>query len=638
MNKNFKPKSQVPGKLVDLDDDLSWSNTKPYKPKHQKPRKEKKIDNKIAFTKENIIKFLKDDTNTINAKFEMVNDVSTLPYFIKGQYGHITGWRKQDMINELEQKMLNYKMKHNTELTPDKIINSVKLNIKKNLTKHERNILNSKLSNIRVESEKKRVEEKYITELYETKLITDEIKKVFNFKGTDNKKCADNIVKFNMPVYGPWIEIITLQSKIGLINHPEGINRYKNYSNKFFNLNNSNLNLSALDKSWNIDFWLSILTSLPSTNNYTIGMLNLLFDLYIELIRSYNNIMRNEERREMNIYKDIVKYESDIYEYLVENGLTEMDYCDYKYWPENVKIAMDAITEGELIFYFGAKDFHKIKIHYQGYNSSEEIIKYIINIIYNANIVNKDYFELENEKCINNKIIKLIYNVLEMPKEVDLKLVSRGIVAGDMYQFYNNKISLLCAIFKYIIGISRQFEHPLQKINKFCMLWNVVKNYENIEFCESFEYKNDIDVNDYNQIFKIVELSQTNIVSLLQVIGYEMFNNLNIPKNENGLNIYLTVEQINIIEDFVNTSLDKIIKIDELYKLKGIYGTWIKYISGKCIDEIPYKFNYTPIKLFRKYNLSFEDLPFALRNNKGFQSIIKELIDMETPSTIGYPL
>ena len=120
MNKNFKPKSQVPGKLVDLDDDLSWSNTKPYKPKHQKPRKEKKIDNKIAFTKENIIKFLKDDTNTINAKFEMVNDVSTLPYFIKGQYGHITGWRKQDMINELEQKMLNYKMKHNTELTPDK--------------------------------------------------------------------------------------------------------------------------------------------------------------------------------------------------------------------------------------------------------------------------------------------------------------------------------------------------------------------------------------------------------------------------------------------------------------------------------------------------------------------------------------
>jgi len=660
-----------PNLAINLDDDFVMvpsKSKKPYKPKHQTKKVEKK-DDRTPFILSEIVKLLHDEDISISTKFEILNDIIVLPYFIKARYGHITGWRKREMIVELEQKMIERRKKQNPNLTDEEIIKREKNIVKSNLNPHERDVLKARLRDVLVKSEKIKVEDKYITEIYENNLISNEIKRLFDFKGTDKKQVNPEISKFEMPVYSPWIEIeesgkMVIQkhqrrgidiyspkkmkevaSKVPiLVNHDDGLHKYRCYSNKYFNLLNSKINLSTLDSTWNIDFWLSILTALPEISVYNVEMLNLMFALYIELIRSYSTALRTRERRELNIYNDIINYSNTIFRYMSDNNLFEMNYCHYAEWPIDVRVAMDAITEGELKFYFGANEFHKIMVHGLSYDSPEEIINYIIKLVYNADVAEGEYFELKNEKCINDKIIKLIYNALRLPREVDIKLNSINLIGHDnqVYQKYYNKIGIMSEIFKYIIGLSRRFEKPFNKINRFGMLWNVVKNY-NFKYCDNCIINEEIEYSNINRVFSIVESEQENLLVLLQTIGYELLLSIVPDRNENNLLVYFNQSQINILEEFVNENIENIIDYSKLFKLPLSCREWIDYISGKNVYDIPYKYNYTPIKIFRKYmnenKLTFDDLPFALKNNEGFKSIVSKLIYMETPiNNIGYPV
>ena len=477
----------------------------------------------------------------------------------------------------------------------------------------------------------------------EFQLDPNYFKQLFDFRYGAHT-ISDKISKFKIPVYVPWIEYSSEEDK--LIDHSIGTGMYRTYSNQFFNLNNNSISLSVLDKTWDIDLWLTVLSCIPSIQVYDLDTINTLSALYIELIRSYSITLHGDERKKFDIYKNIKEYISIIYKYMSRNGLITMDYSNYSSWPSNVKIAMDAITEGEIKFYFGSNLFYKINIHNLTYGSSEEAIKYIIDIIYYTNekktIAVNGIFELENSEIVNNKIIKLIYNILKMPKEVDVKLVTHGALAGQPIIFYHNKIHLLAAIFKYIIGFERKFEKPLSKINKFCLLWNVIKQYSVKKICdariiddEEMEIvENKLDDVDY--IYNVIESTQENLLGLIQVIGFRLLTLL-----QNSTEISMNSRQITCMEEFINTKLNNINNIDILMQMPNKYKIWLNYIKDINNKEIPYKFNYTPIKLYREKCkegiIAFEDLPKALTLNDGFKNISLRLIDMKTPDIMGFP-
>ena len=466
-------------------------------------------------------------------------------------------------------------------------------------------------------------------------------KQLFNFKDGNNI-ISDRITRFRFPVYGPWIEVRDGE----LIDHSDGTGKYRVYSNQFFNLNNSSISLSVLDKTWDIDLWLTVLSNIPSVQIYTTEMINTLAALYIELIRSYSVTLHKEERYKFDIYKSIREYMSDIYQFMKTENLIVLDYANYNNWPDEIKVAMDAITEGETKFYFGSNMFYKINLHNLIYDSSEEAIKYIIDIIYCAKekrTVEKDgLFELENAEIINNKIVKLIYNILQMPKEVDIKLNCVTKLGGNEMIVYYNKIHLLAAIFKYIIGINRKFEKPLPKINRFCLLWNVIKQYSTKKICnerilteEELECLEDR-ADDIDYVYNVVESTQTTLLGLIQVVGYRFLTIL-----PNTTEVAMNSRQITCVEEFINTKLSNINNFDLLLKLNDEYKVWLNYVKGIDVKKVPFKFNYTPIKLYRERCKSglvtYAYLEKPLKMNVGFNSILSRLIDMKTPDVMGFP-
>lgn len=547
----------------------------------QKSKPKKQHDTRLPFSKNSIIQILDNDNYTIDIKMKMLNDLLVLISFVKAQYGKFTEW-SHGIVN----------------ITPN------------------------------------------------------QFKQIFNFRGGAHT-ISDKIKTFNMPVYAPWIELkngdtpelinrINNENRI-LINHSDGSGMYRNYSNEFFNLNNNSISLSVLDKTWDIDLWLSVLSHIPSIQIYSPNMINILAALYIEVIRSYSITLHKDERKKFDIYKDIKNYINDIYYYMSDNNLFAMDYANYASWPNKIKLAMDAITEGEIKFYFGSNKFYRINLHNLIYDSPEEAIKYIINIIYSTNekrTVEKDgIFELEDAEVINIKIVKLIYNILQMPKEVDIKLNTYRIFVGNEYVIYHNKIHLLSTIFKYIIGIDRQFEGPLPKINRFCMLWNVIESYGTKSICQSRKINID-DVkdrlDDIDYIYNMVESTQTSLLGLIQIIGYRLLSTL-----QNTIEVYMNNRQIGIMEKFINTPIKNINNIEIMFSLSKEDRIWFSYVSGEDIQNVPFKFNYTPIKLYRDRNakglINFEMLPTPLKMNKGFNTILTRLFDTKTPDTVmGY--
>ena len=577
--------------IDDIDDSAEWQSTcksshQPHqqhqqfkkKPKKNFKPKNKQQDKRLPFNKNSIIKILRNETETIESKMNMIKDLLSLTTLIKMQNGKITEWAKE---------------KYNFDL--------------------------------------------------------NYFKQIFNFKHNSHV-ISNKITKFKLPVYVPWIELITFeikshQIKSKIINHSDGCGMYRYYSNQFFNLNNSDITLSVLDKTWDIDLWLSVLTNIPSIQIYTIDMINTLSALYIELIRSYSITLHGDERKELDIYKNIKIYINDIFNYMYDNNLTVMDYFNYTEWPNNIKIAMDAITEGEIKFYFGSKLFYRINIHNLIYDSMEEAIKYIIDVIYCASEKinsDKEIFELENAEIINNKIIKLIYNILQMPKEVDIKLNTYTLLAGNKVIVYHNKIHLLAVIFKYIIGFERKCENPLSKINKFCLLWNVVKQYSTKKICnERILDEEELDcieqkLDDIDFIYNVVESTQTNLLGLIQVIGYRLLTIL-----PNTTKVAMNSRQITCIEEFINTKIKNINNVDIIFKMPIEYKLWLSYVKGDFIKKIPYKFNYTPIKLYRERCnaglISYSNLEKPLTMNNGFNNILSRLLDMKTPDVMGFP-
>ena len=543
-----------------------------------KNKNKKNKDKRLPFSKYSIIKILETSTNDTNysendilIKMNMIKDLLSLTTLIKMQYGKVTEWAQPIF-----------------------------------------------------------------------KLDVNKFKQLFNFRYGAHT-ISNDISKFEIPVYVPWIEIDPKTKE--LINHSNGAGMFRTYSNQFFNLNNSQISLSVLDKTWDIDLWLSVLTNIPSIQIYTVDMINTLAALYIELIRSYSITLHKDERKEFDIYKDIKIYIDDICKYMQQEKLLVMDYINYNNWPNNIKIAMDAITEGETKFYFGSNLFYRINMHNLTYDSAEEAIKYIIGIIYCAKekkTIEKDgIFELENSEIINNKIIKLIYNILKMPKEVNIKLTTYKVVAGSEIVLHHNKIQLLAAIFKYIIGFDRQYEKPLPKINRFCLLWNVIKQYSTKKICDARIIDEDEQecisnkLDDVDYIYNVVESVQTNLLGLIQVIGYRLLTLL-----PNTTQVSLNSRQITCIEEFINTDIKNINYIDLIFKLPTEFKIWLDYINGN-VKNIPYKFNYTPIKLYRerckKGLITYSCLPGALTMNPGFNNVLSRLIDMKTPDVMGFP-
>ena len=443
---------------------------------------------------------------------------------------------------------------------------------------------------------------------------------IFDFK-SEKPKISSQINKFKMPVFVPWIE----KKDNSLINHSNGVGMYRTYTNKYFDLMSSELLLKYLDRSWNIDLWLSILSNIPLQNIYTINQINILSSLYIELIRSYSTSLHKNERE---IYDNIKKYINDIYEYLTQNNLIEMNYNNYSSWPNNIKIAMDALTEGEIKFYFGSEKFYKINIHNDliEIDTQESRIMNVINTILHAkehyiNNNKNQIFELENSNIINQKIIKMIYNILEMPKEVDLNLETHKKFMGEDFIKHYNKISILNDVIKYIIGFNRKFEDDISKIDKLCLIWNIINKMKEKDSQICKQYNKDIsdidnEINKDEMIFRIMETSQTNLKSLIQILAYELLTIL-----KNNINVSLNESQINTLEDIINSDL-KVNNI-ELYKLMN-HNIWFKYKLENS-NEIPTKYNYTPIKLYYNKKLSINDLPKILKLNAGYSVIEKYL-------------
>jgi hypothetical protein len=304
-----------------------------------------------------------------------------------------------------------------------------------------------------------------------------------------------------------------------------------------------------------------------------------------------------------------------------------MNYDNYSSWPNNIKIAMDALTEGEIKFYFGSEKFYKINIHndLNKIDTQESRIMNVINTVIYAkehyiNIDNTQIFELENNETVNQRIIKMIYNILEMPKEVDLNLETHKRFMGEEYIKYHNKIGIINDIIKYIIGFNRKFEDERSKISKFCLIWNIVKNMKEKDVMLCNKYDNDIeqldDINKDEKIFRILEVSQTNLTSLVQVLGYELLTIL-----KNNIDLSLNESQIITLEDFINSDLD--INNIKLYKLMND-NIWFKYKIEDC-NIIPSKYNFTPIKLYHDKKLSISNLPKILQLNVGYEIIKKYL-------------
>jgi hypothetical protein len=206
-----------------------------------------------------------------------------------------------------------------------------------------------------------------------------------------------------------------------------------------------------------------------------------------------------------------------------------------------------------------------------------------------------------------------------MPKEVDLKLDPYKQFMGMKITRYYNKIGMLNDIIKYIIGINRKFENNIVKIDRFCTIWNIVNHHElsEMKLCDSFKKEIDSDEITDEQVFNIIETSQTTLKSLVQVIGYELMTIL-----KNNLDDSMNEQQIMIIDDFINTDLKNINEID-MYKI--IHNNdWFRYVLND-INEPCIKYNYTPIKIYKERNL--QSLPKMLTLNKGFNILEKMLND-----------
>lgn len=500
----------------------------------------------------------------------VVNDIITLPYFIKAQNKKFTGWI-YDYIND----------------HPD---------VSKSI---------------------------YTAEHVKTMFDFTENKKVWKYK----------INEYEMPVYAPWIEI---DSSGNLINHNDGTGMFRKYSNKYFMLNNSQLSLNSLDHTWNIDLWLSILEKC-NVNIYNISLINLLSALYIELVRSYSSMYKKNQRADL--YTTIKKYNESIFNYMKSNNLKFMDYNNYSSWPLNVKKAMDAITEGEIEFYQGANKFYKINIHNISCETPEMMIKYIIRLVYKAKEINEmpktshddlylskspaseKYFNIDDQN--NSMIIKLIYNILCTPKEININLDTTGKIGNTVHVLIQNKIGIFTKIFKYIIGIDKNTEDSISKIKRFCMLWNILNNSET-DICESYcnVTFEDVDYTNPKNIYNVIELAQTNLKDLINIIGLDLLTSL-----QNSINIELPKDIIYNLEEFVNSiTTNKFKAIDILEHAPHEFKKWYAYIVLKDNTDIPFKYNFTPIKLFKQYGFEEIELSKQLTLNTGYNIIRNELI------------
>ena len=594
------------------------------KPRHQrKPR-----SNKVAFNKTNIAKLLK---NKPDEAAQILNDVLVLPYFIKGQCGHITGWASAEFLQQAMNRLAEKAIEHNPTLTQQEAETQVKYKLRQRCDKyaprdrHRRNHIDLNKC-----------------------IIAEYIKEVYHSDINGITACSPSITTFDMPVYGPWLESepteVVLNSSEDSERYPhsiihlheDGVGMYRRYSDRYFDLPKST-QVNVLGDQWTIDFWLSVLTAIPRTHTYPIEMLNLLFALHIELVRSYMCTLSSAERLATDVYAPVKRYAHIIGGYMRDRGITEMDNGEGA--PVDVRVAMDVITTGETHFYYGAQEFHRINLQ-EELTTSPAICEHIIRTVLDADISDGDDFDIEGFEHMSGTIAKHIYNMLKSPHEIIRNLQISNTFAGRRIQLCHNKIGVLCVIFKHIIGLNRQYDSPVDKIDRFCILWRVVQKMGvgMHDICSEHVMNDLCEDANVNQIYNAIENAQTNMVGLLQILGYDllahtMFKSTTSspvptsrsPTPTTSFEASLNTPQIKTLEQFVNTDLHNIRQLKLIDKLNADAREWIDYIRDDDNLDPPSKFNFTPIRRFHDKHLTEVDLPMSLVRNSGYQVIRKLL-------------
>lgn len=597
-----------------------------------KPRHQRKLrPNKVAFNKTNIVKLLK---NKPDEAAQILNDVLVLPYFIKGQCGHITGWALDEFLQRAMNRLTEKAIEHNPTLTKQEAEAQVKTKLRQRADKRSPGD-RRRGNNYRIDLNKCIIAE-YIKEVYHSDIATG------------ITACSPTITTFDMPVYGPWLEYEPTEVVLGnnedseahpmnsIYLHEDGVGMCRRYSDKYFDLPKST-QVNVLGDQWTIDFWLSVLTAIPRTHTYPIEMLNLLFALHIELVRSYMCTLSSAERLAIDVYAPVKRYAHIIGKYMRSRGIAEMDNGESA--PTDVRIAMDVITTGETHFYYGAQEFHRINLQ-EELTTSPAICEHIIKTVLDADVSDGPDFDIDGFEHMSGTIAKHIYNLLKSPHEIIRNLQISNTFGGRRIQLCHNKIGILCVIFKHIIGLNRQYDSPVDKIDRFCMLWKVVQKMGvgMHDICTEHVMDDLYEDAGVNQIYNAIENAQTNMIGLLQILGYDLLAHTMFKSNTSSpvptvrsptpttsFEASLNLSQIKTLEQFVNTDLHNIRHLELIDRLNADSREWIDYMRDDNKPDVPAKFNFTPIRRFHDKGLPEDELPMSLVRNSGYH-IIRKLL------------
>ena len=384
-------------------------------------------------------------------------------------------------------------------------------------------------------------------------------KKYFNFRYSE-KFISNNISKFNIPVYQPYI--IPKADDIKLTD------LYRNYSNKYFNLHNSSLNLGFLNDTWNI--WYDLLKESYATK-YSIKTLNILIAIFIEIKRSISSTINKSDNVSIkHKYDDIIEYARIIQ----KSGIREFDYDKYDDYPLNLKIAVDAITEGIPEFFINSK--YKVLIH--NFIKTNQILPKMI-----------DYVKQHELTELNIPRIKRFIYVLT--KNIDIKLDLTKQFLGNEIVLIHNKIEFLVMIFRHIIGISNKTIKFSTKFNEFKKIYECVKNDNTIFDVVDINISDSPEVEDITK-FRQYQITQNNLLDSVKVLFYDLFITATHTNNE-----YFNENDLLLIDDLFKNPPTKF----EPNKFSVIVQSWFNRDL-----EVPFKFNYLQFDRFNKAPRRFE--------------------------------
>lgn len=377
----------------------------------------------------------------------------------------------------------------------------------------------------------------------------------FDFK--TKKFISNDISSFQIPVYQPYITPTEL--KIA--------DTYRTYSNKYFNLKDSKLNLAFLDKTW--DIWYDLLTE--SFNDvYSITTLNTLIGVFVEIKRSIMSTL-NKFDGESNKHKfdDIIGFAKTIQ----ESGIKTFDYSKYYDYPLSIQIALDGITEGIPEFYLNAK--HRINIH--NFIPCNKILSSIIK-----------HVETRELNQFNTPRIKRLVYVLT--RNIDVKLDLTKTLQGQQITLIADKIEYLVTLFRHVIYIQNNTVKFKTKFVAFKRLYQLVLTNDT-----TFTIINETPKPSKGSdlaMFKWYEIKQTKLIDIVRILFYDLF---------------ITAKHSNS-DAFTS---DELILIESIFKNppKNFNPSDFSYDIQSWFDpdmEVPFKFNYLPFERYEASPKRFE--------------------------------